>query len=223
MIERRPPTRSKWIDDVVREAIISGELDPGSRLNLSELATAYDVSVTPLREAFARLAVDGLVELRPHGAARVAPISLEHADDLYALRRILEPHALAAAIDTADDDDRSRWQAAHADLTADEREWTDRLRRHADFHRALVSSCPSTWMLRSLAPLHDHSRRVVAVISRWTEPHESPGLDDHSELLNLALEGRSDDAAALLDRHLGESMERLRAALTTYDQGETRQ
>ena len=57
------------MDDRLKEAILRGELRPGEKLTAAALATRWNVSQTPLREAFQRLAAEGLVELRPQRGA----------------------------------------------------------------------------------------------------------------------------------------------------------
>lgn len=202
-MKSRPPTRTEWIDDLVRTSIVTGEMAPGTRLVLSELAERYDISVTPLREALARLAVDGLVELRPHGSARVASVSVDDAAEIYAIRRLLEQQALADAIRAADDNDRRRWEEAYEALQTGSTR-AGNLRLHADFHRALLAPCPSSWMLRTLAPLQEHSLRVVSSIA--TNSKRPKGSGEHAKLLKLALAGKADEAAAFLDQHLVNSM-----------------
>src|SRR5437660_1309254 len=71
-----PSTRSEWAEDRLRQAILRGELRPGQRLHASDLAERWDVSATPLREAFQRLAGAGFVELTPQrspGTSAPAP------------------------------------------------------------------------------------------------------------------------------------------------------
>ncbi|TIS70820.1 MAG: GntR family transcriptional regulator, partial [Mesorhizobium sp.] len=46
----------------LREAIISGELQAGSKINLDKARKTFNVSLSPLREGLARLISDGLVE-----------------------------------------------------------------------------------------------------------------------------------------------------------------
>src|SRR5690606_5064419 len=66
-----PLTRTEWIDRQLRAAILTNELAPGEKLVTTALAERWQVSPTPLRESLKRLAAEGLVELTPHGSARV--------------------------------------------------------------------------------------------------------------------------------------------------------
>ena len=59
----------------LRDAIMRGELLPGSKLNLDRLRTAFGVSLSPLREALCRLENDGLVALIDQRGYRVTPVS----------------------------------------------------------------------------------------------------------------------------------------------------
>ena len=86
MAEAAPETRSDWALRRLRSAILTGEFPPGTRLRAEELAERWQVSPTPLREAFQRLGGARLVEVSPQRGVRVAEFTLEDAADLYALR-----------------------------------------------------------------------------------------------------------------------------------------
>ena len=76
--------RSLWRDRayrILRDAIVNGELAPGGLIRDAELAERLGLSRTPVREALARLADEGLVETKPHAWTRVAPLSLREARD----------------------------------------------------------------------------------------------------------------------------------------------
>ena len=76
--------RSLWRDRayrMLRDAIVNGELAPGGVIRDAELAERLGLSRTPVREALARLADEGLVETKPHAWTRVAPLSLREARD----------------------------------------------------------------------------------------------------------------------------------------------
>ena len=82
MIETAPQTRSDWVYERLKQAIVRGELPPGTRLVAAELAQRWAVSPTPLREAFQRLEGVGLVELSSQQGARVAPVSVAEAGEI---------------------------------------------------------------------------------------------------------------------------------------------
>ena len=59
----------------IRAAMHSGQLKPGQKLRFSELQELTDTSVTPVREALARLTAEGFTEFEGHRGYRVAPVS----------------------------------------------------------------------------------------------------------------------------------------------------
>src|SRR6202790_5833550 len=75
---------------LIREAMHSGQLKPGHKLRFSELQELTDTSVTPVREALARLTAEGFTELEGHRGYRVAPVSSEYMWDIGSNRQQLE-------------------------------------------------------------------------------------------------------------------------------------
>jgi DNA-binding GntR family transcriptional regulator len=75
---------------VVREAIVEGDLVPGQRLAEQQLAEELGVSRTPVREALRRLALEGFVVMVPRRGAYVAGMSLKDMNDVFELRMALE-------------------------------------------------------------------------------------------------------------------------------------
>jgi len=84
----------RTIQDIVfttlRDEILSGQLEPGERLNTSQLAERLGVSRTPIREALNRLTSIGLVENIPHRGAFVRRLSIEEIIEIYYIRAALE-------------------------------------------------------------------------------------------------------------------------------------
>lgn len=76
--------------DALESAIVFGELAPGNRIIEEEVATRYDVSRSPVRDALRRLQADGLVVRSDHRGARVTPISRSDLDEVYVCRIELE-------------------------------------------------------------------------------------------------------------------------------------
>lgn len=81
----------------LREEILSGALAPGERLVEEHLTQRFGTSRAPLREALRQLAEQGLIEHLPRRGVRVAELSAADSDELFALRKVLERHAVETA------------------------------------------------------------------------------------------------------------------------------
>jgi DNA-binding GntR family transcriptional regulator len=81
----------------LRHEILSGALAPGERLVEEHLTQRFGTSRAPLREALRQLAEQGLIEHLPRRGVRVAELSAADADELFALRNVLERHAVQTA------------------------------------------------------------------------------------------------------------------------------
>src|ERR1700743_3766248 len=89
---------AEYVHRRVREAILEAELPPGETMSQVALAEDLGVSRTPLREALRMLQGEGLIEARPNRRVRVAPMSADDLEQLYAVRVALEAQALRLAI-----------------------------------------------------------------------------------------------------------------------------
>ena len=91
----------------LREQILSGEIAAGERLTEQGVAEEMGTSAGPVREAFAKLAGEGLLISLPHRGTFVSSISREEARAAYDVRSVLEPYAAECFIARMDDDDVS--------------------------------------------------------------------------------------------------------------------
>lgn len=211
MPERAPETRSDWALRRLRTAILTGEFPPGTRLRAEDLAGRWQVSPTPLREAFQRLGGARLVEVSPQRGVRVAEFTLEEAADLYALRLRLEPSALRQSLRRSDDAHRREIAEALDRLEA-ARTLDQGTQAHLDFHAALLSRCPSAWTQRIVEALAEHAQRYVLLGAQKFRNGRGPAVE-HKALRDAALAGEVDRAVALLAEHLRGTLDSVRAAL----------
>jgi len=202
-----PLTRAEWADSLLRRAILSGELLPGSKLLGERLARQWGVSATPLRESFQRLAGEGLVVIEAQRGARVAPISPRDAADIYELRLLLDPVALRTSIAAATGNDGTvdavyigRIDDTLAQLLAHHRSTAAFHDAHHAFHFALVSWCPNQRLLRQVDQLLDHSQRFQVIGGGANR--RGDGTEEHRLLAAAARTGDADTAGRLLVAHL---------------------
>jgi len=214
----QPLTRTEWADQQLRAAILRGDLRPGEQVVISTLADQLGVSATPLREALRNLAAEGLVELQAHGSARVSSVDISEAVDLYEMRLALEPMALERSVAKSDDAYRTRIQLAWDAMTTSSDLILD---PHIAFHRELLSSCDSAWMLRITNMLADRTS-LMMVIGLQAPPANYDVAKSHQAMFDKAMTGDASGAADELRKHLKGTIDlfnmlRLGATSTTAD------
>ncbi|MBP6902818.1 MAG: GntR family transcriptional regulator [Burkholderiaceae bacterium] len=201
-------TRATNLYDQLRCDLLDGTLEPGSKLAIEALAERYATSATPLREALNRLISDGLVERREQRGFVVAGISAEDLAEITKTRCWLEEIALRESIAAH----RTEWEEAlvlaHHRLARTPRSLSDSHFEnnpeweplHRAFHRALIGGCGSRWLLGfcdQLADQHHRYRRLSAPRAFAKRGVKS----EHQQLMEAAIEGRADEAVALLRQH----------------------
>jgi DNA-binding GntR family transcriptional regulator len=205
MAANAPTTRSDWVEERLRTAILQGELEPGSRLHANDLADRWDVSATPLREAFQRLASDGLVEMVPQRGARVAALSIDDAVEIYGLRLLLEPLCLRQSLEASDDEHRREIKDAYdAFRTATTLEVA--VEAHSRFHDTLLNRGPSAWLRRFTSQLADASR-LYQVASTQGRPARRHPMAEHKAICDAAVRGDIDRSVSLQEAHLRRTLE----------------
>lgn len=100
-------TRAEKVRQQLAEEIIGGHLPPGTRLDEVEQAKRFNVSRTPVREAFRQLTALGLIENRPHRGVLVTPISHKLVRDLHQAYAAIGGACIRLADQCADRDSSS--------------------------------------------------------------------------------------------------------------------
>jgi DNA-binding GntR family transcriptional regulator len=206
-----PATRSDWVEERLRAAILTGELEPGQRLHANGLAERWDVSATPLREAFQRLASDGLVETLPQRGARVIDLSVADAFQIYELRLLLEPLCLRRSLEASDDEHRQEIKGAFEAFRS-ATTLPGAVEAHSRFHETLLDRCPSMWLRRFTTQLADASR-LFQVASASGRPGRRHPKAEHKALCDAALREDIDRCVALQEAHLRRTLQLVGSAI----------
>lgn len=90
MYTKKHTGTSNAVYQKLKDQILHLELPPGSAISEIETAAAYEVSRTPVRDAFKFLEGEGLLEIRPHIGTFVSLIDLNMVSDILYMREVLE-------------------------------------------------------------------------------------------------------------------------------------
>src|SRR5581483_7640907 len=140
--------------ETLHTAIITGQLRPGTRLPIEELAEILEMSPMPIREAVRRLDAAGLVENIPHRGARVTELSITDLAEVYEARLALEVLAIrrAAELFTAEDEEAAREKLSDLHAMPDDNSARTSA-AHAAFHFSLYEAARSAWLMRLIRPV----------------------------------------------------------------------
>jgi DNA-binding GntR family transcriptional regulator len=90
-------TKAELVEEVLRERLIAGQYEAGSRLRIDALAKDLGVSHTPIKEALRRLSSTGFIEYHAHKGMRVREFSAHDGEEVYRLSILAEGHAIERA------------------------------------------------------------------------------------------------------------------------------
>jgi DNA-binding GntR family transcriptional regulator len=114
--ESERETHSDRLADEIAQAVLSGEFEPGRRLDEHMLAERFGVSRTPVREALRQLASTGLIDLRPRRGAVVAHTTSDQLETLFVAMAEIEATCARLAAMSMTTIERRRLQAFHAGM-----------------------------------------------------------------------------------------------------------
>lgn len=198
------------IFQLVRERIVSGTVPTDAPIRQDALANELGVSKIPLREALARLEQEGLLVSQPNRGFFVRPLTVEEAEELYALRLKIEPDVVAAAAKLAGPTDRNEARAALDALNrsiADHSGDSGRLNRA--FHLSLVKPAKQPLTMQIVERLHIMAERYVR---KHLEPigRDTRANEEHESILAAWVAGDAPRVTKLVQEHIATTLEDLR-------------
>jgi DNA-binding GntR family transcriptional regulator len=184
----------------LKQAIITGELEPGTHLVETSLARLCQVSRTPVREALTRLEQDGLVQQGPRGLV-VRERSPQEILDIYETRIVLEATAARIAAQRSTPLDAVRLdQAARLTEAVDTSDPRALSRANRELHRVIWHSTHNESLIDLLERLDLHLLRfpetTLAFPGRWAE-----STAQHREIVAAIQAGDGERAAQLATEH----------------------
>jgi len=183
--------------------IVTLDLAPGAIVTEAQLIDRVGLGRTPVREAIQRLALEGLIEIRPRAGLAVAPL---HASDWLKVldaRRGVEVILARSAARFITRDGAEKFHAAALDMQKAVISGNVVAFLEADkaLDEAMAAAAENPFAARLAAPLQTHSRRF------WFRYQSDTGLaeaaEHHVKIIRAILEGDADGAGAEADRLIG--------------------
>jgi DNA-binding GntR family transcriptional regulator len=185
---------------VLREAIVTNALKPGTRLRADDLARKLGVSKTPVREALRKLQAEELITMQPGNALTVKTISEKQLFEIYYTREALEGMAARLAAESAGQVELATLRAIHEEMKAPGAAANLKQFRHlsGEFQLALFRAARNETIYRLLKHLQEQIRQFSG--TTLTQPGRAKEVLAYARSLLAAIEKRDGDAAERIAR-----------------------
>jgi len=198
----------------LRERILNGEFREGDALIQDAIASEYDVSRMPVREALRQLEAWGLVVMQLHKGAVVSSIPTEQIAELYELRAMLECDLLERSIPRLTDAQLANSLAILGELDGSykSRNFADWGRLNWEFHRSLYLAAERVQTLAVVQGINLQTARYVRLQLLLTRAFKD-AEQEHRHLLKLCEQRDVAKAVSFLKDHILDSGRKLLVAL----------
>lgn len=210
----RPAALPDRIYAILKHRILTCAMRPGEKIVEAGLCEEMQVSRTPLREAFNRLSLEGLIEMKPYRGFAVAPVTVAGYRELCEFRRILESGSagLAAARASPSAIDQLLAVAETRYTMGDKATYGGYLRANSAFHLALAQSTGNSQLASVvMSALDRHQRPLYLGLDGGVDAAASTA--EHLAIAQAVRQRDSDLAAELMSRHIGKAEGRIAKAL----------
>ncbi len=217
MMESRPIREIAY--EVLKKAIITGEIPAGERIVETDYADRLHISRTPLREALRKLERDGLVEYVMRRGVVVRAFTIDDVREIYTIRNALEMLTLPNIIENATREDicslREKLSEMDKLQEKDDVEGLSPLARA--FHWELTSISRQKRILRVIEGQDEYIRRFSAMAIRQ-EDRRNAAHQEHHQLVDYVEAKDLERFTELTRKHIERSMENCLTALAAQKQ-----
>ncbi|WP_145029440.1 GntR family transcriptional regulator [Paenibacillus sp. Y412MC10] len=193
---------SEQIYLTLKREIIAGELQPGTRLIVLDIAGKFQVSQAPVREALERMKQEGLINGIPNKGSVVSNITSKEIRDIFVLREIIEGYAVRTSMPTLSEDDYEQLEMIIRSMeeAVGRNDTLGILELDMDFHGFFYKRCDNQAILELWNQMRTKVMRFMAISNR----HHTTDLlaEWHRRLITVLQTGDGDAVEEAFIEHM---------------------
>lgn len=191
ILNRRGYSVTENVYRVIKDNILEWNLKPGQRISEKEIADTLEVSRTPVRESFIRLAGESLLEILPQRGTFISKIDLKEVNEGLFIRRSLELSVLRLAVDILKKEDlESCYHFLELQEKAlEKKDPREFIHYDSEFHKSIYSLCDRelTWTVMQNA---NHQYNRLRMLTLMDIDKYSSILKEHKAILDALEQGK---------------------------------
>jgi len=194
---------SQKVYRVLKTEIVKGSLKPGTKLLESQIANQMDISRTPIREAFRKLAAEGFVKITPNYGIVVSETSLEDLREVLQIRMVLEGLAARFAAKKIKSEEIGKLEKIieQMSLSISRNDVLSYSKLNGKFHDLILNICGNKRLKQICRNLSDRAHRF-RIRSLRVSGRLKYSLEEHRSILEALKRGNSLQADRLSRLHI---------------------
>lgn len=191
-------TKAEQIYHRIKASILKGEILPGEKLVIHQLAEHFKTSPIPVREALGRLEAVNLVTVIPHTGVYVKEIDLESLRELYPLRGVLEGYAVRLAVEKIGPNDLAKLKELiqEMDNAGSDKDYALMGRLNIEFHRTIYTASGNLTLTNMINGLWEKTSFARLVFK--FKPFRAKDSNKEHKMIVEALENKNSKRAEKL-------------------------
>ena len=205
----RRDTLGSQVYHILRNRILRGEITGGARLVQGPLSEEIGTSRIPVRDALKRLENDGLVISDGTGRYSVVQFGTQDAEEVYAIRRRLEPFAVEVAAEVISPEAMAEIKALFEKMSkvAKRRQLDRYIEINASFHMAIYEASGMARLVRIIRGLYSGVPSLTPLVLEGRIPRSQ---EEHAQIIDRLAAHDAAGAARAMDRHIESALIELR-------------
>ncbi len=210
----RKETLHDQVASRVRDLIIEGVLEPGSRIDETTLLSQLGVSRTPFRESLRTLAAEGLIVIRPSRGSQVRKLSPLEVHSMLEVLAHLEGLIGRLACERASDAEIKGMLDLHRRMIAfyESRNRLPYYKLNQEFHSRLAALSGNPTLVEIQANIQARLKRI-RFMGNATPEHWANAVSEHEEMISALKSRDGPRLSSVMERHLVNTWERVQDSL----------
>jgi GntR family transcriptional regulator, rspAB operon transcriptional repressor len=203
MPKYNPRSTREHVYHLLREQILELQLEPGASLSEKEISEKFQVSRTPVREAFLKLSQEGLLEVYPQKGTFVSLIDLGLVEEARFMREQLEKAVVKLACECFPEDKliSLEMNLKMQEICEKQKDYQKLFELDEDFHRTIFQGCNKERIWLAMQPMNTHLNRIR--ILRLTSNYNwNDILSQHTEIFNAIKDQSPERGVKIMQDHL---------------------
>jgi Transcriptional regulators len=187
----------------IKSKIISGEIPAGHDIDEGKIQEQINMSRTPIREALMKLQEELFVSIYPRKGIICTPITVNRINNIYQIRKIIEPEIVLLVCDKLDKDKLYDFEQKFNNIDNMDPSLVKNYISSidTDLHTYIINECKNELLIKIMNNVFDHNQRI-RILTYGVKDRPYSAKDEHLSIIKQLINNNAEVASAMMKHHI---------------------